>query len=147
MPIHVPGLRTSPDEGEEDILLVAAKLMELLPPSPEQKLPNPRPEIEDSEPPYAQEQSSLHCLHLPDLPLLEAVPEAHQNQKAEHRVLEVVHGPHRRLGASSPEPVQQDVQDPPACSGIGPDAGWVQDLRGQVAAEDPPRGAVEGGAD
>ncbi|PKI63651.1 hypothetical protein CRG98_015969 [Punica granatum] len=89
----------------------------------------------------------MHRLHLPDLPLLKAIPEAHQNQEAEHCVLEVVHGPHRRLGAGSPEPVQQDVQDPPACSGIGPDAGRVQDLRGQVAAEDPPRGAVEGGAD
>lgn len=43
--------------------------------------------------------------------------------------------------------VDKDVQDPLARARVGLDARRVEDLGGEVAAEDAPRGAVERGAD
>ncbi|KAI8565306.1 hypothetical protein RHMOL_Rhmol03G0248800 [Rhododendron molle] len=45
------------------------------------------------------------------------------------------------------EAFEQDFQNPLAGGGVGLDAGGVEDLRHQVAAEEPPRGAVPGRAD
>lgn len=86
------------------------------------------------------------------LGLAKLVPEAHEDQQAKHSVLEMVNHDDRvnvaglRRGVRF-KAVHKDVQDPLARSSVGLESRRVEDLGGEVAAEDAPRGAVESGAD
>ncbi|KAM2730669.1 hypothetical protein FF1_001998 [Malus domestica] len=95
----------------------------------------------------------MHTLDFFDLLFVQFVAEAHQNQEAEHGILEVVDHPDDgaaafgvglRLGF---EAVDEDIENPFAGVAVGFDAGRVKDFGGEVAAEEAPSGAVDGGAD
>jgi hypothetical protein len=85
------------------------------------------------------------------LGLAKLVSETHKDQQAKHGVLEMVNhddmvnvaGLGRGVRYKA---VEEDVQDPFASASVGLDARGVEDLGGEVAAEDAPRGAVERGA-
>lgn len=51
-----------------------------------------------------------------------------------------------RLGGAA-EALHEDREHPAAGGGVTPDAGGVEDLLGEVPAEEAPRGTVRGGAD
>lgn len=118
---------------------------QFFPPIAEQKLPQSRPEVEDVESAETQDESALDFFNFLDLILMELVAEAHEHEEAEHGVLEVIDQPHRglRLGGVS-EAVDEKREDPLAGVGVCSDAGGVEDLVGEVAAEEAPRGAVGG---
>ena len=90
----------------------------------------------------------MDALDISDFALIESFPEAHEDEQAEHGVLEVVDDSDGIVGLRVGFEVSEEgVEDPVANPGEGLDAGVVEHLGGEVAAEDAPRGAVGGGAD
>ncbi|CAN1235966.1 hypothetical protein LINGRAPRIM_LOCUS1616 [Linum grandiflorum] len=124
------------------------ELVELLPAIAEQDPSEGRPKVEYLEASKPQEHPTLDSSHLVDHVFIKLIPKAHQNQQAEHGVVEVI------LEAKNvviilflSKAAEEDVEDRGARSGEGPDAGRMEKLGGEVAAEEPPGEAVGGGAD
>jgi len=70
--------------------LLLAEPEKLLPTFAEQDPRDSVPEIEDVEPVEAQKHLSQHALDVSDFPIVELFTEAHENEQAEHGVLEVM---------------------------------------------------------
>jgi len=90
----------------------------------------------------------LDALDFSDFSLIESFPEAHEDEQAEHGVLEVVDDSDGIVGERIGFKVREEgVEDPVADPREGLGAGVVKHLGGEIAAEDAPRGPVGGGAD
>ncbi|GMN44138.1 hypothetical protein TIFTF001_013336 [Ficus carica] len=105
----------------------------------------------DAEASNAEEAAPMDGLDVLDLGLVQLVAEAHEDQQGEHGILEVVHDLNTSCSSISSriavEAIEEELEDPAAGAGEGLDAGRVEDLGGEVAAEETPGGAVGGGAD
>ena len=120
---------------------------QLLPEFTEQKAGDSGPDIEDVEASNAQKHLALDALDVSDFAIVESFPEAHEDEQAEHGVLEVVDDSDRVVGLGVGFEVREEgVEDPVADPGEGLEAGVVEHLGGEVAAEGAPGGAIGGGA-
>jgi len=126
--------------------LLLPKPQQLLPEFAEQNARDSGPEIEDVEALKAHNHLALHALDVSDFAIVESFPEAHEDKQAEHGVLEVVDDSDRVVGMGVGFEVREEgVEHPVANPREGLDAGVVENLGGEVAAEGAPGGAIGGG--
>ncbi|KAK3015742.1 hypothetical protein RJ639_007869 [Escallonia herrerae] len=134
------------DKWDQHVLLILPQLKKLLPSVTKYDLSQSRPEVECVKSADIQHKLPLYALDLLDLLVIELVTEAHEHQQAEHGVLEVIHHPYGLIRTEE-EAVDEYMEDPAAGMGVGLDPGRMEDLGGEVTAEEAPGGAVGGGAD
>ncbi|KAK3042466.1 hypothetical protein RJ639_000190 [Escallonia herrerae] len=133
------------DKWDQDVLLILSQLKKLLPSVTKYDLSQSRPEVECVKSADIQHISPLCALDLLDLLVIELVTKAHEHQQTEHGVPEVIHHPYGLIRTEE-EAVDEYMEDPAAGLGVGLDPRRMEDLGGEVAAEEAPGGAVGGGA-
>ena len=121
------------------------EIQQLRPASPEQNLPEASPEVEGIEAGIAEQNLTLDFFYLFDLLLPELVSEAYENQQAEHGVGEVIEN--RDRAGLVFQAGDEGFQNPVAGAGKGFDSRRIENFASKVAAEEPPVGAVDAGAD
>lgn len=129
-------------------MLVPFHFKKQLPTLSEEDLGQFGPEIKDVKTPNIHQHLTLHILNFLNLGFLQLIPKTHQHQQTEHRVLKMIHDTDEasRFRVRK-KAIKKNIQNPLTSATVGFNPRRMEDLGGEIPAEEAPERAVRSSID